>query len=261
MNTDHDWERLGAKDPFWAVITLDKYRAEHLSDEAIAEFYGSGDYQVNWIIENVRRHVVPEFTPRSALDFGCGVGRLSLALARRCERVVGVDVSSGMLEKAQLHADRRGIHNLTLVKGDLAQVEQTFDLVVTFIVLQHIPVHRGEQIFRQLLERIADGGVGALHVTYSRADIGPDLLRAENAIPSGEAAPAPSEQAPHVSAEPDAPPPAEPKMQMNGYDLNRLFHDMQQAGVRRFHTEFTDHGGSWGVMLFFQKRAGDRYHA
>jgi hypothetical protein len=50
MSTDLDWEQFGDKDPFWAVITLDKYRAEQLSDEAIEEFYGTGEFQVNWIL-------------------------------------------------------------------------------------------------------------------------------------------------------------------------------------------------------------------
>ena len=41
-----------------------------------------------------------------ALDFGCGAGRLTRALAARFESVVGVDVADAMLDKARaLNAD------------------------------------------------------------------------------------------------------------------------------------------------------------
>ena len=48
---------------------------------------------------------------------------------------------------------------------------------------------------------------------------------------------------------------------MNAYDLNRVFHWMQEAGIRRFHTEFTDHGGTYGVMVFFCKIPDAAYEA
>ena len=35
--------------------------------------------------------------------------------------------------------------------------------------------------------------------------------------------------------------------------MNELLFLMQKAGVWRFHTEFTDHGGELGVFVFFQK--------
>ena len=37
------------------------------------------------------------------IDFGCGTGRSTLALARHCDRVVGVDPSPAMLQQADPH--------------------------------------------------------------------------------------------------------------------------------------------------------------
>ena len=44
-----------------------------------------------------------------------------------------------------------------------------------------------------------------------------------------------------------------PFMQMNDYDLNRVFEALQLAGCHRVHTAFTDHGGVWGVALLAEK--------
>ena len=38
---------------------------------------------------------------RSALDFGCGIGRLSQALAEHFDQVYGVDISPKMIELAR----------------------------------------------------------------------------------------------------------------------------------------------------------------
>ena len=48
-------------------------------------------------------------------------------------------------------------------------------------------------------------------------------------------------------------PEADPEMQMNPYSMTEILFLMQMAGIHRFHTEFSDHGGELGVFLFFQK--------
>ena len=47
----------------------------------------------------------------------------------------------------------------------------------------------------------------------------------------------------------------EPYMQMNAYDLNRVFQVFQRAGCHRVFTTFTDHGGALGVALLAEKVA------
>ena len=66
----------------------------------------------------IRRWVAPRFAPRSALDFGCGVGRLLVPLARRCPSVVGVDVADSMLAQARARCDAVGVTNVRLLKSD-----------------------------------------------------------------------------------------------------------------------------------------------
>ena len=75
-----------------------------------------------------------------AVEIGCGLGRITLALADRYERVVGLDISREMLERAREIAPHERV---TFVLGDgasLAQIRDgVADLVLTFTVFQHIP--------------------------------------------------------------------------------------------------------------------------
>ena len=60
-------------------------------------------------MDEITRHVDPTFAPSRTLDFGCGVGRVAIPLARRFEHVVGLDVSPGMLTRAAEAAQRQGV--------------------------------------------------------------------------------------------------------------------------------------------------------
>src|ERR1051326_2374846 len=97
-----------------------------------------------------------DFQPQLAVDFGCGVGRLTRALAKRAKRVVGVDVSPTMLSLAPK------LPNVTYAD----QLPASPDLIVSLIVFQHIPVNRGYDIFRNLLQSLH--GVAAIHFALSR---------------------------------------------------------------------------------------------
>lgn len=71
--------------------------------------------------------------PLRVLDLGCGAGNLALHMSERGGRVVGLDVSASMLEIAERRRRRRGVRNVALVRGDLAQTPfapASFDLVV-----------------------------------------------------------------------------------------------------------------------------------
>jgi len=75
------------------------------------------------------------------LDLGCGVGRMTRALAARASAVIGLDVSGEMIARAQqLNVD---LGNVTWLQGDGSSLrgvaDQSVDLVLSFVVFQHIP--------------------------------------------------------------------------------------------------------------------------
>lgn len=231
IDTDADWEAFGSTEPYHGVLTNQRYLRDNLDDEARSEFFATGEGDVERLFDAIRAHLVPDFAPRSVLDFGCGVGRNLIAFARRVDHAVGVDVSTSMLGEARANSERLGMANVELVESDdrLSRVSGSFDLVHTLIVLQHVPVARGEAIIRALLDRIAPGGVGAFQMTYEALD-GPDDP---------------------MVVRPELPPGALPPMQMNRYDLNRVLGEIQARGVDDVFVSFTDHGGHLGVILYF----------
>lgn len=266
-DSDADWEHLAANDPYWAVITQDRFRKTALTEDARVEFFASGERFVEWALTLVNSRIATDFAPRRALDFGCGVGRLLLPLSKRCDQVVGVDVSQSMLDEAarQLEASRRTNVELVVGDDDLSGVSGPFDLITSYIVLQHIQPARGQKIVGRLVDLLGDRGVGVIHVLYSKTGYLPNLPNVWTAGPVTG-----SREVGYFArvllrvfkewwrGDPYA---GQRVMRMHAYTLNPLFHALQMSGVRRFHTEFTDHGGEMGMLLFFQKNASDPYLA
>ena len=262
MTTDRHWEDWGARDPYFGVLTHPKFRSATLTPEARAEFLHSGQMHAEHVINTCRHRIDPDFVPQRILDFGCGVGRVLIPFARMAGEAVGMDVSPSMLAEAQRNANAQGVSNLQLLLSDdtLSALTGDFDLVHSCIVLQHIEVTRGRELFRQLVQRIRPGGIGALQVTFAW-----DYHDAT----FGQPPPLPPVRAPSTrtlvkdwlrawfggSAPPSAPTapglPQDPEMQMNFYNLSELMYVVQRAGGRSLHADFTDHGGAFGVFIFF----------
>ncbi len=98
MSKKQMWEKFGEENPYFGVYTVDKFRNENLDDEKLGEFFNSGKVYVEEIWDEIETHLKPEFQPKNALDFGCGVGRLTLPLASKCKSVLGVDISMNMMK-------------------------------------------------------------------------------------------------------------------------------------------------------------------
>jgi DNA-binding response OmpR family regulator len=95
----------------------------------------------------------------SALDFGCGTGLLTLALAERIPWVTGLDTSPGMLAELSAKIARAGLGNVGTLLADLTRsdpVPGSFDLVASAMALHH--VEHLEQVLPRLFALTAPGG-------------------------------------------------------------------------------------------------------
>ena len=151
-----DWEEFARREPYFAILTDERFLSDKLDGEALRAFFASGERDVEFLSRLERLH------PRDVLDFGCGAGRLTLAWAKRAERVVGYDAAPTMIEIARKHA--AGIPNVEYVTS----LGGEFDLICSLIVFQHIPVREGEAIFARLLSMLRPGGVAMIEFTFTR---------------------------------------------------------------------------------------------
>jgi SAM-dependent methyltransferase len=158
-----DWTRLGAEDPLWAVHVAPDKRGGRWEVE---EFLALGRQDVDRARGILTGLGLPTTWDR-VLDFGCGAGRLSQALAEHADEVVGLDVSPPMLETAR--ALDRSDGRCSFVLGEdpdlRAFPDGSFDLVYTERVLQHLPRPVLENYLAEFVRVLRPGGVAYLHCT------------------------------------------------------------------------------------------------
>ena len=241
-----DWEELAQREPYFAVLTHDDFLGVQSSDVASTAFFETGEADIAALLAAIVSVLGREIPLTSALDFGCGVGRLTLPLARRAVRVTAVDVAPTMLAHARQNAEKAGLRNVTFIESHAlaALPSGQFDFIGSLLVLQHIPVSAGYEIIRTLLRLLAPGGVAALHLTFERPGgalrhmaraaraksrfihrtVG--ILRRENL--------------------------RLPYMQMNEYDERVVLRDIAAAGTRLVGRSATRHGDTAGAVLIIE---------
>lgn len=162
------WSSFGESEPYWSVITNDQYKASVINNLSIQQFYESGKHNIDFIEDTLRKHNV-FLTDKIVLDFGCGVGRLSKALASRCRHVYGIDISSSHIELANMHTKNTANTTFTLIScpEDIIPFKAVgVDVVVTLIVLQHNRPNIMKKYITELLGIVKVGGVAVLHIPY-----------------------------------------------------------------------------------------------
>lgn len=157
---EKDWTTLGANSPLWAVLTGFGKRGEEWRSWSSDAFMATGTARVDADLRWMERLGVSPESGR-ALDFGCGVGRLSNALARHFDEVVAVDISEPMLARARrLDTSGGRIRFLHNNAPDLRMLEsESFDLVYTDRVLQHLPTSLAREYLREMARVTRPGGV------------------------------------------------------------------------------------------------------
>lgn len=120
--------------------------------DQIAEQYAqsqrrAGENEFSWnhdlVIPNLLR-VVGDVTGRMVLDAGCGEGIVARYLADQGATVTGIDISAPLIQLAQAQEQTQrityGVHDLS---HPLPQYAQTFDLVVSNLVLNDVANYQG----------------------------------------------------------------------------------------------------------------------
>ena len=152
-----NWNEFGKRDPLWAILTADSKRDGKWD---LAEFFATGEREINGVVKNFES-LDHSFARGTALDFGCGVGRLTQALCRHFQECHGIDIAESMVEQAREY-NRFGerCHYHVNTKPDLTLfANDTFDFVYTNIVLQHNPPAMSRRFIQEFLRILKPGGL------------------------------------------------------------------------------------------------------
>jgi SAM-dependent methyltransferase len=251
MNSDEVWENLAKVDPYWAVVTYEEFKRENLSEETKRKFFQAGEEFIADIIGVLSQHFQAPTHFGSTLDFGCGVGRLLLPLARRSNVAIGVDVSPTMLKICSDNARLQGVQNIQLIQGDdtLSRITARVDLLTSYIVLQHVPPTRGYKLFAGLLQRLNPGGFGFIHITYASAF---DSLPLNASTFFGDASKYYRRSDEDSLRVLQGAARTADSMQMYHYDLNAIMSILFDCRIVETYLRHTNHGGYLGVGIFFK---------
>jgi SAM-dependent methyltransferase len=157
-NHAQDWNDLAKEDALWAIHTAPDRRFGKWDADA---FFATGEEDVAEFIASVERLERPA-QRKAALDFGCGVGRLTRALGKHFESVVGVDISTVMIDKAkEFNVAHPQCSFIVNTEDHLGVFEdQSFDFIGTKWVLHHLPERSlAENYIREFIRILRPGGL------------------------------------------------------------------------------------------------------
>jgi SAM-dependent methyltransferase len=248
---DPRWEAFAAREPYFAILTSPRFLRAQFTEEREREFFESGQTLVDYICQLIEERVAPDFAPTAILEYGCGVGRLALPLARRAGArggtVVAVDHSPAMLAAARGEAERRGIRNAafrTPSEFDEDDAARVFDLICCVLVLQRMPQDAGLALIRWLLSRLAPGGIAVFSVPY-----------ASTASPAVQATRWVRRHVPGVNAALNLArrrAPGEPFLASHTYDLSRVMSVVQEQLVGTMNVLLEPQEGLNTALLFVE---------
>lgn len=152
-----NWEKWAHEDPFWAICTDATARGHKWN---IEQFFASGYQEIEQVVHRIDRMGI-RLDRSSVLDFGCGVGRLTQALALYFERCYGVDIAPRMIELAQQYNAHSEKCQYMLNEVDHLGLftDSMFDFIYCSRVLQHMEPKYSVVYIREFIRTLKPGGL------------------------------------------------------------------------------------------------------
>jgi SAM-dependent methyltransferase len=233
------WDAHAERDPLWAVLS-DAGKQERQWD--VRRFFQTGVNEVALIFYQLDSHGI-DVTHGWALDFGCGVGRVTQALAPRFEQVVGVDVSSRMVQTATSLNRFPGRASYTWNHAPHLRrfSDDTFDFIYTNLVLQHVVPDVTLAYLREFLRILRPGGVLVFQLPSHQR-------RQDDPVPESHATPMPDDAyqaALFATGVPEGPvqPGVEITIDVDVTNVSQRSWSQRESGAIRVGNHWLDHTG------------------
>jgi|SRR5579872_113691 len=174
------WDDFARIDPYTYIMT-------HLPQGNREAFWQSGENVVSEeLVPVICKNAVSFGT---ALEIGCGVGRLVFPMATHFERVFGLDISPEMVRQAAALATQKNITNarfLTLADyqsrpENLGLAAGSVDFIYSLLVFQHIPEFRCIKDYFELV-RLLLSPRGVAYLQFDTRPLG-FAYAVKNALP------------------------------------------------------------------------------
>ena len=135
-----EWSHLGIERPHFSVLSAPQFLPENI-ESSITDFWASGEAEVASLERVLERHQFSSAKAKTCVEYGCGVGRVTAALARRFGRVYAYDISPAHLALAKKHLAENRIDNVDLILCAEQSLQElsSCDFFYSCIVFQHNP--------------------------------------------------------------------------------------------------------------------------
>lgn len=150
------WDTFAKRDPLWDILTDPDKRGGRWDED---EFFATGEREVAEVLAHIASLGL-ELGKEMALDFGCGVGRLTQAMAGHFHQCYGVDISPTMIELANRY-NRFGDRARYILneRDDLSCLDNlSFDFIYSSITLQHMQPRYSLNYIKEFLRLLKPEG-------------------------------------------------------------------------------------------------------
>ncbi len=161
-NLQKNWNEFGKTDPLWAILTGSDKKGKKWKTE---EFFKTGVREVDSVMKYAESLSI-SISHRRALDFGCGVGRLTQALTNYFDEVYGVDIAPSMIKLANKYNKyEKRCHYFLNEVNDLKLFEDnSFDFIYSNIVLQHMEPEYSKNYIKEFLRILTPEGIAIFQI-------------------------------------------------------------------------------------------------
>jgi ubiquinone/menaquinone biosynthesis C-methylase UbiE len=151
------WNRYGKEDPLYQILSTHGYKKSGWSEK---DFFDTGIKEIDLLMQEIKElNRKPHFG--KSLDFGCGVGRLTQAMANYSDEVYGIDISDAMIDKARKYNQFEGKCFYEVNDEDsLCMFEDSyFDLIYSSITLQHMKPEYSKKYIKEFIRILKPSGL------------------------------------------------------------------------------------------------------
>jgi SAM-dependent methyltransferase len=176
-----DWEALAQRDALSAILT-DESKSGGKWD--VPQFMATGDAEIEAVLQHLKSLGLQPDPGATVLDFGCGVGRLTQALARRFPSCVGLDISQEMITQANALNQYGHCRYVVSTTPQLPLADESCSFIYSNLVLQHMGRRFAVNYLREFTRVLAPGGVVVFGVqdSFATSDLASLLTRVRHIL-------------------------------------------------------------------------------